>query len=297
MLEHERLLSPGMAACFHRAKNVGFASVLQDIRIATERVTDHATASDELSNNEWQFVMVLGTLLFERLPANLWSRYFPFSGVRVDLGYPHANTIRVLFQFMEQRRTPDGTAYYSEYRPTVGINGNTEAVAFYRHAAERICERCICNWKSFGGLGDAFALLHDCIYYEPWINELGEPGFTFYDECSKGFLSELYVSQILGTWEPGRKYYYRIGYCPAAEFGELLVAKTLLLPGMRGTPEFAWARRNLTTAQRADLDHSAAEFGRHGLASGGDLSFLKRFHEGEIRQVVAFDHVVFRTPQ
>jgi hypothetical protein len=112
----------------------------------------------------------------------------------------------------------------------------------------------------------------------------------------KGIKSGVYATAILGELFPGNKYYYRVGYCPAIEYGDLLVAKTLLLPGMRGTPEHAWARTNLTSAERSNLDSLFADSDTPGWAWSGDFSLMKQFHDGGIKQVTALDHEVFRFP-
>ena len=34
-----------------------------------------------------------------------------------------------------------------------------------RHALERICERTVYDWRTYGGHSDAFAFLDNCVYF------------------------------------------------------------------------------------------------------------------------------------
>lgn len=210
------------------------------------------------------------------------------------LGRPRENTVLVHFRSLEQERTDHGTAYFSTWRPKVTIDGERKTVAFYRHAAERICERSVGAWKTYGGLGDAFAFLNDCVYFEPWRCSDGRPGFTLYNSCAKGFLTELFAARILGQSLSEKPWYYRVGYCPAVECGDLLIARTLLLPGMRQTPERMWAVKNMSSDEVRELDSRTPQLSLDELAKTDDFRLLKRFHDAGIVQVIAFDHEVFR---
>lgn len=76
VLEHEKLLSPAMAASFQRARKVGFPVVNSEIRIASERASGCASAPGEVPRPVLEFNLVLGHLLFARLPEDFWSRVF-----------------------------------------------------------------------------------------------------------------------------------------------------------------------------------------------------------------------------
>ena len=59
-------------------------------------------------------------------------------------------------------------------------SGGRELLA---HAIERIFERSVHDWRTFGGSGDAFALVANCVYFEDCSGNFGEPCFTLYNKC------------------------------------------------------------------------------------------------------------------
>jgi len=119
-------------------------------------------------------------------------------------------------------------------------------------------------------------------------------GFAVFDRCVRGFVTAEYATAILGT-ELGRKaYHYRVGYCPCVEEDGFLIAKTLLLPGMNGTPEASWARNNVSRRKYAELRDNVDELEYGKLVESLDFGLLKRFHDGGIPQVVELNREVFR---
>jgi hypothetical protein len=186
-----------------------------------------------------------------------------------------------------------------------GVEGDW-VVAFSQHALEQICDRTVDDWRTYGGHGDAFAFFENCVYFEDCTAERGEPSFVVYNSCAPHFASWNYVTQVLGNSVPGRRYYYRVGYCPVSLHGRFAKAITLLVPGMRkqkGTPEAKLIEQsNLLSADIASLQ---ARFERQKsmkeLEEGGDYSLVKWFHQNGVPQVVELSHDVFQydceTPQ
>ena len=300
--EHHKLLPSAVVDAFRRAKVEGFSPVLKDIRKAS-RVAAVAAAMGEMPSGEppvsrEKFLLALGESLFDRLPSSVWENHFPFEDVMMHFGKPRRNTILVQFRELERAKTSGGTTYHSPFRPKVAVKGTSRIVAFSRHAAEQICNRCVANWKTYAGLGEAFGFLNDCVYFEPWVDARGASGFAVYRKCVLGFATALYVSEILGKKVTRTSnYYHRVGYCPGVDERGLLKALTLLLPGMRGTPEAIWARKNMSRKESRELEERADEIEYRKLAKSENFSLLKRFHEGGIKQVVTLKQDVFRRPE
>ena len=198
-----------------------------------------------------------------------------------------------------------------------GVDGNW-GVAFFsgsrsRHALERICERTVYDWRTYSDHGDAFAFLDNCVYFEDCTVARGEPSFAVYNSCVPHCYSWHYVAQVLG--EPikltgdfyvdsaqelkGRRFYYRVGYCPVEFHGDLAVATTLLVPGMNrghGTPEGKLIGQSGLSADEVAAKRSQVErqLSMKALVDGGDYSLVKWFHDNGIAQVVELEHDVFR---
>ena len=151
-----------------------------------------------------------------------------------------AHDISVKFGSLLHAKGSGGTVYYSRKKPKIEIDGKKKIVAFSRHAIERICERIKSNRKTYGGVGDLFAFLSHCVYFERC--DLGEQlAFTLYDiSGDPPCIEHLYVEEVLGreNVDPAKgKCYYRLGYFPAVIEGDFIKAKTLLFPGFASTPE------------------------------------------------------------
>jgi hypothetical protein len=270
-------------------------------------------------------LMTLGTLLYQRLPRDL------IQPTRcLDLLHrfgQHDRKLRVLCRSLQARETPNGTAYFSRRMPRMrfdGVEGDW-LVAFFsgsrsRHALERICERTVYDWRTYSGHGDAFAFLDNCVYFEDCTAARGEPSFVVWNSCVPHHASWHYVEQVLGervtlqgdyyddvaNAMKGRRYYYRVGYCPVEFHGDLAVATSLLVPGMEGrlgTPEGRLIEQSGLPADEVTEKRAQRErqLSMKALVDGGDYSLVKWFHDNGIPQVVEFEHDVFRydceTPQ
>jgi hypothetical protein len=205
-----------------------------------------------------------------------------------------------------------------------GVQGDW-VVAFFsgsrsRHALERICKRTVYDWRTYGGHGDAFAFLDNCVYFEDCTAVRGEPSFVVWNSCVPHHASWDYVEQVLGErvtlqgdyYEDvanamkGRRFYYRVGYCPVEFHGDLAVATTLLVPGMEGrlgTPEGRLIGQSGLPADEVAEKRSQRErqLSMKALVDEGDYTLVKWFHQNGVPQVVQMDHDVFRydceTPQ
>jgi hypothetical protein len=175
-------------------------------------------------------------------------------------------------------------------KPTIETLGKQQIVSFYRHAVERVYERVVYFPETYDGHEHAFASLHDWSrsLVQHWANGHGL-GFVVHNECHQHDASGAYVKEVLGenAWAE-KRYFYRVGYCPAVISGELLVAKTLLLPGMKGTPERAWYMKTVakTPSERRRFDTDVLRLTGSKPCTTGDFSLIRLFHDAGIPQVV-----------
>jgi hypothetical protein len=288
-VEHAERLLPPQRDFYRAARRCGFGPAQAGLHVAAEKVGVRGTFAFSVC------LMNLGDALLASLPSGLLERYIPYHCIDLTFGYPTPNSILASFRALLTARTPGGTAYHSRRRPTVAVGDRRGIVAFTLHAIERICTRTVHDWRSFGGSGDVFAYLENCIYYEGIVAGDGQPLFAIYNSCRPGFAGFGIAEAVLGDLDPARSYYYRVGYCPVAFTGPFALAKTLLSPGMRGTPEHAaLARSGMPAAERRRLSRGEGGLTFRDLVLGEDYSALRWFHEHGVPQVVAMDREVFR---
>jgi hypothetical protein len=244
----------------------------------------------------WRLKVIgFGQLLYEHIPWEVLKDNILYHCIDVEFSRPAANTILIYFRSLLHAKTRGGTAYYSPYKPTLLIAGKRRLVSFSKHAIERIYERSVHDWRTFGGSGDAFAVVANCVYFEDCSGQFGEPCFTLYNACKPGLPYGDLPQLLLGEEKPGKAYYFRIGYCPAAIEGDLVKAITLKSPGMTDTPEHVALRRaRLPRPEWDRLNELAKKLEYRELADADDYSLIRWFHEHGVPQVVAFDHEVFR---
>jgi hypothetical protein len=148
---------------------------------------------------------------------------------------------------------------------------------------------------------EAFRFLNHCVYFEPCELPAGKPGassgpgFTLYTLCEKDDRpTSLLVGHILEEPDPSARYYFRIGYCPADVRSDFLAARTLLRPGMQGTPEFEELVRPCLS-NSDDLRRRIEELtSLPSVLANVNFDLLKYFHECGIPQIVEIEGEVFR---
>ena len=236
--------------------------------------------------------MTVGDALFDRIGQANLARFIPFSDIQL---LPRPQTWQVRLRSLRTQRSKHGTIYYSKYRPKLTVDGAERVVGFRAHAVHRICDRVVREWRSYGGLGDAFAYLYGCMYFEDTTLPDGQQAFTFYDHCLTGTVSEAYTREILEQERARPRQYYRVGYCPADVEGDFIVGRTLLPPGYGGTPERELLRcASLRRDERSRLLRRSKVGDKTELVKTGDLTALKWFHENGIPQVVELPGHIFR---
>jgi hypothetical protein len=281
---------PGLQVAFYRdARRRGFGPATFDLQLAAARTG----AQGWLALNVC--MLTLGEVLFCRLPRQLLLSHLPYVCIDVTHGQPRADSVLVPFRTLQAAKGSGGTCYYSRRRPKLRAGGQELIVAFSRHAVERICDRTVRQWLTFRGSGDVFGFLDNCVYFEDCSDACGQPCFTFYNLCMPGFVTHGYATGVLDELDPGRAYYYRVGYCPAVVEAGFLKAKTLLIPGMRGTPEYeAVSRSSLPRHVRDRMLKDVERLTLAELSKSGDYGLLRWFHTNGVPQVVPLDHQVFR---
>lgn len=244
-----------------------------------------------------RFLNKIGSIVFSLIGEERLKQWIPFNDVRI---LPLGPYILVSFHGLCSQPGPFGTVYYSHHRPKITIDGAPYTVAWSKHAIEQTCDRIKPGWRTYAGLGDAFAFFDDCCYFEPaeLYTETGtrNRGFTFYDQCVTRFFSERYVTEILGVPLKQDRHFYRVGYCPAAVEGEFFKATTLLCPGYRSTPEFtALYSANLPFAEKRRLMEQAKQYSGQQLYETKDFTLLKWYHENGVAQVIETERKMYHT--
>jgi hypothetical protein len=290
-LRHAELLNPADRDFFRDARQRGFAPAGDD---AYAKASQSGTEEEFLLFRRLK-VIGLGQRLYDLIPREVLEDNILYHCVDVDFSMPRANSILVSFRSLLAAKSSGGKLYYSRWKPTLHIGGREWIVGFSRHAIERIYERSVHDWRTFGGSGDAFALLDNCVYFEDCSEKFGEPCFTLYNTCEPnqpfGDLPRL----LLGEDDPCKRYYFRVGYCPAVVEGDFVKAKTLLFPGMRDTPEWELIQRAaLPRQEKVRMEEEAKKLVYRQIAETGDYGLIRWFHERGEPQVVSLDCEVFR---
>lgn len=240
-------------------------------------------AGDPVTQAMW--AIKLGQIIFNYIPKDRLLAYIPFNDVQVLFG---GRDIYLKFRSLRQQSGANGIIYYSCRRPALDIDGVPKIVGFSRHAIERVCERIVPRWENYAALGDAFAFFDQCLHFERCDLYDGQLAITFFAECSKGYLSEAFVDEVLGRQiEDGQNFYFRVGYCPAAVEGDFVKAISLLPPGFRGTPEFtAIVQADIPRCEKTSMLQQATSMDLDRVKMERDFSLIKWFHEAGVPQVV-----------
>ena len=237
------------------------------------------------------FLFKLGQLIYEIVGRERMLNWIPFHDFQV---VPLGKKIIVEFHSLKSKSGPNGTIYYSEFEPKMKAGNSEKIVSFSRHAIEQICSRLVPFWQSYLGSGEAFGFFHNCTYFEPYSLPYGR-GFTFYDKCNKEDWTYNYVKQLIGFPEPNKKYYYRVGYCPATIEGEFIKAKTLLFPGYRGTPELELIYDTvMPESTRKQFIEKAEKLDTRSLIETKDFSMIQWFHNNGIPQIIDTNKELYR---
>ena len=231
----------------------------------------------------------VGQALYARMHGPAFERLLLDCDVRV---FPLGNTLQARCYSLLRHAGPGGTIYYSPRLPAVSIGGRSYTVGFTRHAVEQVYERLVPSWRTFEGHSDAFQFIYGSTSFEPCELAGSRPAVTFFADARPGCWAREYVRRVVGP-EPAdsrQAYAFRVGYFPVALHGRFAVAKTLLLPGYKSTPEHALLR-GWSAGRDPDgrLRQSAFNLSAAYLMATGDFSALRFYHEHGVPQVVPVD--------
>jgi hypothetical protein len=293
-LRDSELFNPAEQQMYRDMKEYGAGHVMKLLRDGENRERDEKLPLEERKeanmfvNFVYQWLTRLGDVIFQLIGEKEVLKWIPFNDLRI---LPGPRDFKLAFRSLCTESTPSGTAYFSRFKPKVIINQVPYIVAFSNHSITRTCDRIVPNWRTYSALGDAFAFFDQCMYFELTKLEDGQLAFCFYDEASRGFMSEFYITQVSGQkMEPRYRYYFKVGYCPAAiEKGRMgtnfLKAITQLPPGYRNTREHtAICRSQLPRSERDKM----LEKCRNMIFRTKDFDFglMRWMHENGCPQVI-----------
>jgi hypothetical protein len=228
---------------------------------------------------------VLGQTIFDRIPAEKLLSYLPWNDAQFVLAGPD---IRVLLRTLLTKPGEGGTVYYSKHKPTVSIDGREYVVAFSMHAIERTCERFAPEWQTYLGLGDAFAIFHQCKEFEFCHLSDDSLALIAYASSQPEWWHWKVMEAIVGhTLDPKANWGFRIGYFPIVIEGGFAKAKTMIPPGFDKTIECKILRDTaMPEPDRRRLLEAARNMSRETIMNGGGLQALRWFHNNGVRQVM-----------
>ena len=88
--------------------------------------------------------------------------------------------------------------------------------------------------------------------------------------------------------------YFRVGYCPILIEGNFAIAKTLLYPGYKKTPEYGCLMSSsLAESQKAEMLVKATKQDVASLRETNDFSCVQWFHNNGVPQVIQTREEIF----
>jgi hypothetical protein len=233
----------------------------------------------------------LGTLLGEKLLALLGpeevARWFPWHAVHCACDRSTRGFVLQCASLARHVASNGQCVYASSHPQSVRVRGRSRRVAWSPHALQRLGERTVWSPSAYAALGDIFAFVQHGQYFESAVLHPDQAAFAFFAVCTAGHFSAEYAYQILPTVTPHTQYAYRVGYCPVVEEGDFVVAKTVLVPGYVGTPEYGVVRQ--ASLDRGVKERMLARCEQHSsqrLGATQDFSLLRWFHTHGVPQVI-----------
>lgn len=240
-----------------------------------------------------ELVFCLGTILGEKLLAVMTpaerAQWLPWHSFDFYPGRtPHdltlyGDSLTVL---------PSSTGqpiYTASTPPTVLAQGVRRPLAFTAHAIERMRDRRIpaATTQSHNSLVDLFAFVQRNHYVEPATLYGTHPAVALFDVCAPGFFTQRYVEELVGPGPHPQRYLYRFGYCPLVPEGDVWLAKTLLVPGFIGTPEYGRLRQaSLAPGVKERLLQACEALSLTQLIDTNDFGLIRWFHTHGMPQVI-----------
>ena len=239
----------------------------------------------------------LGDFIMDGLKNSLQiEKYVPYNDFHIE--YSGQNII-VSFDSLLSCYSKFGKIYYSRREPKVNIEGQDYTVAFSRHAIERFRQRTVGDAYSYVGTGDAFAYLSYCNQYDHHSREWNgkeKHYLSFYSDCHEEFVSGEFARRILEKNNlRNYSYAYRIGYLPVGLWDGFACAATLLVPGMKGTPEQILLKNaDINEALRTKLiQANQFKLSLRECVENNMFGVLKWYHDNGVPQVIKIGKRLF----
>lgn len=273
------------AELFKLFKKIGLDSLLLTLFLA-----DNIPGGNSSSTYaHYLLINAIGKYIYQKVTSDIYLKYYPDNYVAF---YPYRDGSKILVQFHSLLRGQMGerTFFYSKLKPRIKIGGKQYIVAFTQHMIDRVYERTAIDQKNYTSLGDIFSLL---AAYNPHHLELctlnnGQPAISFWGPCGKPpFWHSQYIPNVLGKLVPGGgDALFRLGYSPIVIHDDFAVAKTLLYPGYKSTPEYALLQgSSFSKAEKEGMQNKSMNQDAWRVIKDLDFSCVKWFHDNGITQV------------
>jgi hypothetical protein len=231
----------------------------------------------------------LAEAVYSQIPAKIKDRFMPHQHFMI---VPIGKVLAVYCDSLYKKTSSRGNIYFSLQTPFLESDAEKWPLGFTTHALDRICERIAPQWRT------KYVQLMDFVRFvvkvPPFENAClygSQPAIVLFAVCGDlhSNIHDIYVNKILGSHNfdvKGNDPEYRLGYCPIEYDGSFAVAKTFLLSGYKGTPEYDFLRGSgLGNSEKTKL-LSLAENHVRDLNQAEDwIPLVKWFHENGIPQV------------
>jgi hypothetical protein len=213
---------------------------------------------------------VLCNTLYNSFPDWFFKKYFTTYKMYYWIKFLK-RTLEIYIKSTKTMKTDYGSVIY-----TNRLVSNRLRVAFCKHFIQRLTERMgvedqskYYNYKAiFGVIADSLSVkindieINDRTFLQVWM------------EATPRFHSYEYARNILTT-EPQPNSHILLGYCPTVSFANIILAKTLISPGYRGTPERRAYERKIGPLPYAGIEDKCS---LHISYENDDFSLLREFH-------------------
>ena len=182
----------------------------------------------------------IGAAILRRAPSLV--SYSPATAFFVQPEGPHGRDWAIQFSSLRNYSTDKGKLYYSTKEHEAVVRNVRKRVAFTSHVLRRICERVFKGYKTYRGMADAHAFFQCLSYFKSVVLRHKDGrislALAIYYPCTKiSSMWPLLVETLGDDLNTASNHYWLLGYLPLVFTDDFWVAKTLLLPGYRGTPE------------------------------------------------------------
>jgi hypothetical protein len=294
-----RCCSPQFRTLCELFKRIGLSGLdrrRELLEAAGHTVTADFTVTDGHALLMHLLLTQIGTWVFQNLPKRYTEKPLPYHYFNIE---PLEDSFRVGFSFLPSIRVAELSSpiFSSPLGPSIEMGGGTWKIGFTDHALERACTRIS---RVHPITYPDFFLCHhyfeNCIYFEPLTLQNGQVGVKLWNEVTTES-EATYVSQLLNehTFSADRRNVcYVVGYCPLEIIRFHAVAKTVLFPGYRNTPEAALLNAaSLPQHLHENLKLAAENNTLARLLSEETVDVMRWYHQNGVPQVRELSQPLF----